>query len=187
MNFLLKPSRCGLALVLVLPAASFAAKSTPDIMPPLKRQITVKLGEGFAHRPPPPPVPADLLSPFNPVDFEKADPTETPASLPGGGRPAVTPPPTGGGGTPAPAVVPVSDRSILEAVAAKIPVTGMIVGRDGKPILTGTGGKKFYVGSTFTVTDGAQDYDLEVVAIDRTTFTLRYRGEEITRNIRPTK
>ena len=179
-------SRWLLVLALTAPVVSFAAKSTADIVSPPKRQITVNLAEGFAHRPPPPPVPAELVSPFNPPEFEKADPAEAPPNVASGGRATVTPP-SGGGTTTTPPVIPVSDRSILEAVAAKIPVTGMVVGRDGKPMLTGTSGKKFYVGSTFTVTDGAQDYDLEVVAIDRTTFTLRYRGEEITRNIRPNK
>jgi hypothetical protein len=187
MNSTFTPPRWMVALALLFPAAAFAGKSTPDITSPLKRQVTVKLAEEFAHRPPPPAVPADLVSPFNPPDFEKADPAETPANVASGGRAPVTPSTAGGGTTPTPKAVPISDRVILEAVASKIPVTGSMVGRDGKPILTGTSGKKFYVGSTFTVTDGAQDYDLEVVAIDRTTFTLRYRGEEITRNIRHTK
>ena len=185
MNSTFLPFR-GLLFVLMLPAFSFAAKSTPDLVSPSKRQMTVKLADGFVHRASPPAVNTELPSPFNPPDFEKADPAQTPPNMASGGRATITSP-SGIASAPAKNVAPASDRSILEAVAAKIPVTGTIVGRDGKPILTGTGGKKFYVGSTFTVTDGAQDYELEVVAIDRTTFTLRYRGEEITRNIRPTK
>ena len=47
--------------------------------------------------------------------------------------------------------------------------------------------KPFEIGTRFTVTYGGQDYELELTAIDRTTFTLRYRNEETTRPITPTK
>jgi hypothetical protein len=168
-----------LAFTVLLPAAAQAAKATAEILPPARRQATVKLAEELLNRTPPPAITADLPSPFNPVDFDKPDTSEIKAAPTGGPRTPATP---GGPAVPNKPVAQ-SDRSILEAVAARIPVTGSIV-LNGKPILTGTGGKKFFVGSTFTVSDGNQDYDLEVVAIDRTTFTLRYRGEEITRNIR---
>jgi hypothetical protein len=46
------------------------------------------------------------------------------------------------------------------------------------------GSKRFEVGTRFTVTYNNQDYELELVAIDRTTFTLRYRGEQLTRPIK---
>ena len=46
---------------------------------------------------------------------------------------------------------------------------------------------RFKIGTKFTATYNGQDYELELVAIDRTTFTLRYRNEEITRSIRPVK
>lgn len=166
-----------LSCPLLLPAAAHAAKSTAEILPPARRQVTLKLAEELLARSAPPPVAADLPSPFNPVDFDKPDASEIKAAPAGPAGPAVP-------GGPVAAVKPqASDRSIIEAVAARIPVTGSMV-LNGKPILTGSNGKRFSVGSTFTVSYDNQDYDLEVVAIDRTTFTLRYRGEEITRNIR---
>jgi hypothetical protein len=170
------------AFLLLLPAAAHAGKSTAEILPPVRRQATITLAEELLNRTPPPPITGDLPSPFNPVDFDKPDPSEIKAAGPSLGTPG-TPATPGGPVTPNKPVAQ-SDRSILEAIAARIPVTGTIVGRDGKPILTGTNGRKFTVGNIFTVSYDNQDYDLEVVAIDRTTFTLRYRGEEITRNIR---
>ena len=47
--------------------------------------------------------------------------------------------------------------------------------------------KPFEVGTRFTATYNNQDYELELVAIDRTTFTLRYRGEDVTRPIKPVR
>ena len=47
--------------------------------------------------------------------------------------------------------------------------------------------RSFEVGTHFTVTYNEQDYDLELTAIGSTTFTLRYRDEDITRPIRPTR
>ena len=167
---------------LAAPAALLAAKAGTDILPPLRRQVSVKLAQSFANPAAPAPVPADLPSPFNPPDFEKADPAEARGNVATGGQPPSGP----GGADSARPVAPASDRAVLERVAALIPARGVIVLR-GKPILTVEGGKRFEIGSTFTVSYDDQDYDLEVIAIDRTTFTLRYRGEEITRAIRLTK
>jgi hypothetical protein len=46
------------------------------------------------------------------------------------------------------------------------------------------GSKRFEVGTRFVVTYNGEDYELELVAIARTTFTLRYRGVETTRPIK---
>lgn len=180
---------------LALPATSFAAKLTSDIAPPLKRQATVKLALEFANRKNPPPLPADLPSPFNPPDFDKPDGTEaiaaganrTTVPVPSGGGRSGSPT-TGGAPTPGqpPPPQPAGDRAVLEMVAARIPSLGMI-SLGGKPQLLLGNGKRAGVGDVFTVTDGDRDYDLEIVAIDRTTFTLRYRGEEITRAIKLAK
>lgn len=171
-------------LALAFPVAGFAARAAFDIPPPSKRHGAVELAQRLAARKAPPPVPAELPSPFNPPDFEKREAAEAPAT-PGGARPAGAAS-AGGNAAPAQPAVPVDDRAILEAVAAKIPATGMIT-FGAKPILTVAGGKRFEIGSTFTVSYDNHDYDLEVVAIDRTTFTLRYRGEEVTRPIRLVK
>ena len=161
----------GLGLLLGLPATVQAARVISDLQPPQKRQATVALAEKLAQRMTPPALPEDLVSPFNPTQFNKPDPSETPAVAPVAG-PAVpdAPPPVLG------------DREILEAVAMQLTPTGTI-NYEGSPLLV-MGSKRFEAGTRFTVTYNGEDYDLELVAIDRTTFTLRYKGEVFTRPIR---
>lgn len=185
---LLPPCALVVALLAALPAARAAQRITSDLAPPAKRQTSVELAEALAKRPPPAPLPADLLSPFNPADFDKPDtpppppPGEKPvAAAPTGtpGRPTTAPAPT----TPEPSAP--SDRQTLEMLAAQITPSGVIQLRGAYRIILHN--KQFEVGTRFTATYNNQDYDLELVAIDRTTFTLRYRGEEVTRPIRPVR
>jgi hypothetical protein len=167
------PAAALAAAALLLPAAQ-AARVAADVQPPAKRQASVELAERLAQRKAPPPPPADLASPFNPVDFEKPDP----ANL------AFFAPPAAAG--PAPQIAaPPGDRETLETLAAQITPSGMIELR-GVPRLI-IGNKPFEVGTRFTATYNNQDYELELVSIDRTTFTLRYRGEETTRPIKPVR
>lgn len=158
-------------LVLSLPSLAVAARSSADIQPGARRQVSLALADSLAHRKPLPPLPADLISPFNPVDFDKPDPSELPPK----------PPP----GPVAPVKAAPGDRETLEKLAGQILPTGVMHLR-GAPRLV-IGGKPFEVGTRFTATYSGQDYELELVSIDRTTFTLRYRGEEITRPIKPVR
>lgn len=172
------------ALALMLPAVSFAARNSADLQPPVKRQSTLAIAEGLATRKAPPPLPADLASPFSPPDFDKPDASELQALNAAAQRSAAAAPrnaPAGAPSRPAPA----GDRETLEKLAAQIAPSGMIQLR-GTPRLV-IGGKPFEVGTRFTATYNSQDYELELVSIDRTTFTLRYRGEEITRPIKPVR
>jgi hypothetical protein len=57
---------------------------------------------------------------------------------------------------------------------------------NGEPLLL-LGRGRVKIGDKFTVAYNGQDYELELTAIDRTTFTLRYHGEEITRPIKTGK
>jgi hypothetical protein len=166
-----------LALVSLL-APAFGAAPKTDIMPPLRRQVSVDTAERLAKRKAPEPLSAELPSPFNPAGFDKADPADAQRPGAGGGTRPTAP-------TPAVAQPPAApaDREILESLATRIPSTGTI-NRGGKPMLTVAGGKMLEVGTKFTVTFNDQDYELELVAIDRTTFTLRYRNEETTRPIK---
>lgn len=175
----MKTSRIITALAvaaITLPPLAFAAKATSDLAPPPKRQATVDIAEKLANRAPLPAVPADLPSPFNPPDFDKpeVDPN-APKTDPQPGQvqvaPAQPPPPT--------------DREVLEAIAARIPSTGTINAR-GKNMLTlaTKPPRNLQVGDSLVVSHNNQDYELELVAIDRTTFTLRYRGMEHTRPIK---
>lgn len=178
-----------LAVLLVLASPCLhAAKVTSDLLPPLKRQASVDTAERLAQRKAAEPLPADLASPFSPKDFDKPDPSEVvkPVTAPRPGASVAGGPAVPGGAAGAPvAPPPPGDRETLETLAAQITPSGMIQLR-GTPRLI-IGSKPFEVGTRFTATYNTQDYELELVAIDRTTFTLRYRGEEITRPIKPVR
>jgi hypothetical protein len=160
-------------LMLGLPCGMYAARATPDLLPPQRRQATVTTAERLAQRRLPPPLPADLTSPFNPPYFDRTEAEENASKAGSTPDPRTAP-------TAAPA--PLGDRQILEVLAAQLTPTGTIL-IGGSPRLV-MGSKRFEVGTRFTVTYNNEDYELELVTIDRTTFTLRYRGEEITRPIK---
>ena len=154
------------ALMAVLPGGIYAARAVSDLQPPQKRQATVDLAARLAEREAPGPLPSNLVSPFNPPDFDRPDPADMPM-VPAG----ETAPPR-----------PPGDREILEALAAQLNPTGTIQYGDTPRLVMGS--RRFEVGTRFIVTYNNQDYELELVAIDRTTFTLRYRNERITRPIK---
>jgi hypothetical protein len=150
---------------------AFAARPVADIPPPDARKTAVETAQRLV-RPPEEPKPiADLTSPFNPPGFAKAGPT-TAAPTKAGDKP----------GAPAAPTAPATDQEILATLASKIPTTGTIIVGD-KPLLV-SGTNRIEVGSHFTVVFNGQEYELELVAIDRTTFTVRYKGEEFTRPIK---
>jgi hypothetical protein len=185
------------ALVLALQASRMAAKTASDLVSPEKRRAAVELAQRLTRVPDPGSVPADLVNPFNPAGFDQPDPEElraaaaayakgqTQGPAPQGGAPGVA----GAGGAapgaaagPGPAPRPPGEREILESLAAKLPTTGTFI-FNGEPLLV-LGRGRVKVGDKFTVAYNGQDYELELTAIDRTTFTLRYHGEEITRSIK---
>ena len=161
----------------LLSAAPLAAAAPrADVLPAARRQTSVDTAVRLTQPPVPAPVPPDLKHPFDPSDFTAADPES--------GTPAA--PRTAEAG-PAQPARPAGAREVLETIAARIQPTGSIVVR-GRSLLTFSGRTPTVgVGQSFVVTYEEQDHELEVVAIDRTTFTLRYRGEEITRPIKPSR
>ncbi len=156
------------------PVAS-KAKGTSDLMSSAKRQPSVDTAERLTRPPAPAASPSDLKNPFNPAEYSKPDPDDKTAVRP-------TSP---GGTSPAQPVNPPGNRETLEALAARIPSTGSIT-LGGKRLLI-VGKNRLEVGTKFTVAYNGQDYELELVAIESTTFTLRYRGEETTRPIKSVK
>lgn len=167
-------------------AAAPSAKATSDLMPPARRQKSVEMAQQLTSPAVPAPVPADLPNPFNPPDFMAPDPEEIKAAQAAAARPGGAPgarPSPAAPGVPAAPAGPASDRETLEVLAGKLIPGGMLV-LGGRPLLI-IGKNRFEVGTKFGVTYNNQDYELELAAIDRTTFTLRYRGEEITRPIKP--
>ena len=174
MNTMSRIPALELGLFLLVACTAQAAKVTPDLLPPQRRQTTVTIAEQLAERKAPAPLPAGLISPFNPKNFDRNEAQEQATA-----RAAAANSDSRGGPTPPPA--PLGDRQILEVLAAQLTPTGTIqIG--GSPRLV-MGSKRFETGTRFTVTYNNEDYELELVTIDRTTFTLRYRGEEITRPI----
>lgn len=158
------------AACLAAPAAS--AKAVSDIATSETRRETVELALGLARTPPLPRLPAKLAQPFAPPGFDQPDADEKAAAQ------AAT---KGASGAPP----SVSSRETLAAIAAKISPSGTISVGESPMLLFG---KKFVkVGAHLTVTYKGSDYDLELVAIDRTTFTLRLNHDEITRPIQPGK
>jgi hypothetical protein len=155
-------------------APAWAAKAVSDILPPERRRVVVESALQIARRTAPPPSGPETPNPFNPPGFGKADKSE---ARQGRG--------TGDKAGPVAPAAPSSDRDVLAAVASKIPASGTIV-LGGKPLLT-SGMNRIEVGSHFTVVYNGQEYELELVAITSTTFTVRYRGEEFTRPIKQGK
>jgi hypothetical protein len=172
----------GIFILSISPIELSAARNSADLQPPQVRQLSVTNAEKLWQRRPPPPVPADMPSPFSPVDFDKPDPSDFPATGALAGPAEVKRITTGPG---VQRYAPSGDREVLDKLAAQISPTGVIMLR-GAPRLV-ISNRPFEVGTRFTATYNNQDYELELVAIDRTTFTLRYRSEEVIRPIKPVR
>ena len=158
-------------LALGLLSSSFAHAKTPasDLTSPEKRRTVVEQASQLAKPSKAAVLPEELTSPFSPPGFD----------LPDGAEPATS--------TVKGVVAPKlsSDRELLEQIATKIPPTGTIFINGEARLMFAK--RTVRIGDHFTVTFNNQDYDLELVNIDRTTFTLRLNREEITRPIKPAK
>jgi len=157
------------------PFALAAPTHTPqsDLVPAAKRAATVELASKIARQNDPVPLPADYPHPFNPPGFEQRDPEEEKAKA---AAQVVSEP-----------AKPAGDREILEAIAPRVTPDGTaILPRTGEPILFFRQ-KKLKVGDRLTITFDGRDYEVEISAIDRTTFTMRLNRAEITRPIKPGK
>ncbi|MBL9201975.1 MAG: hypothetical protein JNL39_15800 [Opitutaceae bacterium] len=167
-----------LPLVAVAPRLALAARGSPEVHPPQRRQAAVASAEALAQRATIAKLPSDLPSPFAPPDFDKPEGAELKAEMLAAQQRAAAAAKAKGTITRA---TP-SDKDMLVRLAAQIMPTGTI-DRNGAPHLM-IAGKFFAVGTRFTATYNNNDYELELVAIDRSTFTLRYRGEQTTRPIK---
>lgn len=159
-----------LATMAGLLAVPLPAKVVADIAAPDVRRPAVEKAERLAHPVAAAPLPAELRSPFGTAAFDRPDASEAHEN------------PAAAGAANAAAPAPLTDREALAAVAAKIPTSGTII-LGGTPLLI-SGTNRIEIGSHFTVVYNGQEYDLELVAIDRTTFTVRYKGEAYTRPIK---
>ena len=177
----MKPRRLHLAFLpcalLALAAAHAGTTAAPasDLVSPERRRPVVELAERLAKPSMPAPLPADLVQPFNPAAFGQPDPEELRAIAAAQAASAAASAPS----------KPTTDSDFLRAIAARVLPSGSLI-LGGEPRLI-FGRKRLRVGDQLTVTYEGQDYNLELTAIDRTTFTLRLNKDEITRPIKPPK
>ncbi|HEX4046551.1 MAG TPA: hypothetical protein VH309_01880 [Elusimicrobiota bacterium] len=151
------------------------ARVESEIAPPEKRKTSLDKAALIAKQTKPSPLPASLVQPFAPPNFELTDAEEAAAAL--AAARAANPmamAPTGP-----------SDRQLLAEIASKVRPSGTM-SMGGTPLLL-FGYKPVKTGAHFTVTYKGTDYDLELTQIDGSNFTLRYKGEEITRPIKTGK
>ncbi len=167
-----------LALVALLgvTAPRASARIESEIAPPEKRRPSLEKAAQIAKQVKVDPLPAALNQPFAPPGFDLTDAEEAAAAaaaalLANRGNPAAPPPP--------------SDHQLFEEVMSKVRPGGTVI-MGGNPLLS-FGNRYVKIGSHFTVTYKGNDYDLELTHVDSTSFTLRYKSEEITRPIKPGK
>lgn len=154
--------RALLALGLALPVA-VAGEPAGDLLPPVQRAGQIAAAERLAVRSRPALAPKETPSPFAPVGFEPADPTDPQRAAAGGAE-----------------KLP-GDRETLELLAAQLCPSGVIVLR-GSPLLI-LSNRQLPAGTRFTITLQGQEHELLLVEVSRSTYTLRYRAEETTRTI----
>jgi len=154
-------------------APGLSARPASDLQPADKRRPVVEAAERLAKNAGPAPLAGELVNPFNPPAFGQPDPEELRAiaAAQAAAQPAAARPP--------------GDRDFLAAIAARITPSGTLT-LGGESWLV-FGKKRLRAGDHLTVTYQERDYDLELTAIDRTTFTLRLNREEITRPLKPGK
>jgi hypothetical protein len=163
----------GLAVGLAGSAQAAPARKPPesDLATKDNRRVVVDLAAKLAKVETPDPLVDNQLSkPFSPAGFGLASDEGT---VPGAGAASAGP------------AKPFGDHDILAAIAPRIMPSGTFsMGTDRLLIF---GKKRLKAGDHLTVSFEGTEYVLELVAIDRTNFTLRLNHEEITRPIKPGK
>lgn len=169
---LLRVFSLGCLMAVFIPAAASAAAASrtrpprevqSDLVAPEARQGVLDLGNRLSHPSEPPPLSANLKNPF---DFDKSEPDPTPAP----------------NGAPAQAQSK-GARDILETLAPLVKPTGTVI-MTGRPAILTFSRTTVKVGQNFTINFEGTDYELGLVAVTSTTFTLRYKDEETTRPIK---
>ena len=80
---------------------------------------------------------------------------------------------------------PVSDHDLITTLAAQLNPTGVLMLGDEALLLFGE--KKVKVGETIHVNFDKDSFDVELVDLSRTSFTIRLNNEQTTRSIKPAK
>ncbi|QYM79566.1 hypothetical protein K0B96_02815 [Horticoccus luteus] len=160
--------RWTLLLLIALAARTAFGAARADVPPPADRAPVIELARRLAQPPKVEPLAVDLPQPFNPPGFDLPDPSERrPTAAPAAGEPAA----------------PVTDRQVLEKIAARIRPSGLVI-INGESLLI-FGQKRLKVGDHLIVTLDKTDYDVEITAIDSAGYSLRLNRDEITRSLNP--
>ncbi len=157
--------------LLALLLAGSAAVGFAQVAPPAKREATVAAARKLLE-PKDATLPAKVADPFHPGNFgSTAAQTQTT-----GGEQTVS----DGGASQTDGQR--SGRGLLVTIANSIKPSGYFV-IGGSPTLV-FGQKRVKAGEFLTINFEGKDYNLEVTAIDRTSFTLRLNNEAYTRPIK---
>jgi hypothetical protein len=148
-----------IVLLATMSLVQVAGAAPADIQPPKKREQIVEQANQLAKTTAPEAAlpPENLRNPFSAVAVEEAR-----------------------------AARPTSDKDLLQILAEQLQPTG-VIGReeDLKLLLKGQKGVK--VNEKLTLSFDGASYDVEVIAISNTNFSLRYNQTEITRPIKTGK
>jgi hypothetical protein len=144
-----------------------------DIAAPSARRNTLSAAAKLVAATVVAPLPVDVNNVFNPEAFSQPDAEELAAIAAAKAAEAA-------------ATVrdkPATDTDLLGYIAERVVPSGSVT-LGNEPLLI-FGQKRLRVGDRLTVTYEGRDYNLELTAIQRFTFTLRLNRAEITRRINP--
>ena len=159
-------------LVLLAPAARLSAAEVEVIMAPAKRTEALERARQLLA---PKQAPAQSANPFFSDAFEGVRTGMANRAIEESAASATA-------ATPAAPAAPKGDRALLQSIAASLKPSGYFV-LGGQPTLV-FGQKRVKAGGLLTITFEGKEYTLEVIALDRTNFTLRLNREEFTRPIK---
>ena len=147
------------AWLAALSLVQFAGAASTDVQPPKKREQIVEQAAQLSKLAAPEAAlpPENLRNPFNPAPVEEVRTAR-----------------------------PTSDKDLLMILAEQIQPTG-VLGMDGNLMLQRKGQKAVKVNEKLTLSFDGATYDVEVIAIDQTSFSLRLNQTEITRPIKSGK
>ena len=160
-------------LAIVSASSGYAAKS--DIAGLAARRTVLDAAAKLAAAPSIEALPAQINHPFNPAAFGQPDAEELAAIAAAQAAEAAA----------LNKAKPANEADLLERIAERVVPSGTLT-LNGEPLLI-FAQKRLRVGDRITVTYEGKDYNLELISIQRFTFTLRLNRAEITRRINPGK
>jgi hypothetical protein len=167
--------RIASALVAIISCTGDVLAAKSDIAGLAARRVVVTSALKLVESPKVQPLPQNVVQPFNPVAFGQPDAEELAAIAAARAAEAAQ----------QNNARPATEADLLERIADRVVPSGTLT-LNGEPLLIFSQ-KRLRVGDRLTVTYEGRDYNLELTAIQRFTFTLRLNRAEITRRINPGK